>query len=307
MIVATIEISFSKGSAPDLIAHMVEDGRQYCFISDCDLPAGCGADIEIVKPDGLFVIAHCTVANNQIIASIPEQATTTRGMAHYIIKVKQTDDAVIFSASGTIWIDDGLITDDMLESIAQVYGLKFPDDFLTTADLTDYVTIQDLAAALQPYALSADIPEIEGNPTGAASTTLNKLRINNDIFSMPDPQHIYSTTEHIAGKWIDESPVYEKSFINTIGAYDSNITGYLIASNVLDPGATVINISGALTDSYGTGRSSLNGLGGIAQWALDVHINGDNQLLLWAPNYTYGSGLVGGTAVVTIQYIKTLN
>lgn len=304
MIVSTIVISFSKGSAPDLIAHMVEDGREYCFIPDCDLPAECGADIEIVKPDGLFVIEHCTIDNNRIVVPIPEQATTVRGMAHYIIKVKQADEAVIFSASGTIWVDDGLITDDMLESIAQVYGLKFPDDFLTTADLTDYVTIQDLEAALQPYALSADIPEIEANPAGTASTTLNKLRINNDIFSMPDPLHIYSTTEHIIGKWIDGSTLYEKTIevAQPLTAGGDN----LIPININNFGK-LINVHGSATCAGIPNLLIPMMSSSLISYIINPYSVDANGYLHLEVGTIYTGNNILQDVIITLQYIKTSN
>ena len=186
MIVASIPITFKSGRAADLLGHMTETGREYEFIPDITLPEGCSAAIEIVKPDGMFVISECSIVEGNIIVTLPAQALAVRGMAHYIIRITTADDKIIFSAAGSIWVDDALITNELLESISEVYGLTFPDDFLTTADLADYVTIDQLRAALNDYALKTDIIDVVANPSGAAAADLTKIKIGSEIYKIPE-------------------------------------------------------------------------------------------------------------------------
>ena len=212
MIVASIPITFKSGRAADLLGHMTETGREYEFIPDITLPEGCSAAIEIVKPDGMFVITECSIVEGNIIVTLPAQALAVRGLAHYIIRITTADDKIIFSAAGSIWVDDALITNELLESISEVYGLTFPDDFLTTADLADYVTIDDLRAALSDYALKTDIIDVVPNPSGAAAADLSKIKIGSEIYKIPDPLERWSENEQIVGIWTDGRPVYKKSF-----------------------------------------------------------------------------------------------
>ena len=212
MIAQELSISFWDSTGPDIIIHQGEKGREIEFIPDVELPDGAAAQLVIVKPDKTFTISDCTINNHDhIIAEIPEQAGAVIGLAHYIIKITDTD-TLVYSASGGLWVDDALLTDAMIESVAEVNGYVFPDDFLTAADLADYVTDSELETALQPYALTADLPVIAANPSGAATGTLEKLRINNDIFAIPDPIDVYSTTEHIVGRWTDGATIYERTF-----------------------------------------------------------------------------------------------
>ena len=240
MIAQELSISFWDSTGPDIIIHQGEKGREIEFIPDIALPNGAAAQIVIVKPDKTFTISDCTINNHDhIIAEIPEQAGAVIGLAHYIIKITDTDTRV-YSASGGLWVDDALLTDAMIESVAEVNGYVFPDDFLTAADLADYVTDSELTTALQPYALAADVPVIAANPSGAATGTLEKLQINNDIFAMPrdvvanptgtatedlnklqvgetiygmpNPLEVYSSTKTQCGVWTDGRPIYRQYF-----------------------------------------------------------------------------------------------
>lgn len=212
MIAQEVSINFWDSTGPDIIIHQGEKGREIEFIPDIALPNGAAAQIVIVKPDKTFTISNCTIDNYEhIIAEIPEQAGAVIGLAHYIIKITDTD-TLVYSASGGIWVDDALLTDAMIESVAEVNGYVFPDDFLTTADLADYVTDDELTAALTPYALKSEIIDVVANPSGAAAADLSKIKIGSEIYKIPDPLERYSENEQIVGIWTDGRPVYQKSF-----------------------------------------------------------------------------------------------
>lgn len=304
MIVASIPITFKSGRAADLLGHMTETGREYEFVPDITLPEGCSAAIEIVKPDGMFVIAECSIVEGNIIVTLPDQALVVRGLAHYIIRITTADDKIIFSAAGSIWVDDALITNEMLESISEVYGLVFPDDFLTSADLANYVTIDDLRAALSDYALKTDIIDVVANPSGAAVSDLSKIKIGSEIYKIPDPLNIYSTQEHIVGLWINGSTVYEKTIIVPFASYNAN-TGTPIWNNTgID---ALVSSNGDFYD--GTRHYCFSGA--YTEPNLYIRLVHDNANT-WSTDglvllVTGNIGLTGAEFKITIRYTKTSN
>lgn len=297
MIVASIPITFKSGRAADLLGHMTETGREYEFVPDITLPEGCTAVIEIVKPDGTFVIDACTISSGNIIVTLPAQALAVRGMAHYIIRITTADDKIIFSAAGSIWVDDALITNELLESISEVYGLTFPDDFLTSADLANYVTIDDLRAALSDYALKSEIIDVVANPSGAAAADLSKIKIGSDIYKIPDPLDHYSTDEHIVGTWLDGSTLYEKT-IKKQNISSASSSTVLISSSELT-GMNIIEIGG----SYVSKTSN-------STYAINVYINSSTIIATWLAEDNIYYWLYWGAsdtydAYITIRYTKT--
>lgn len=59
--------------------------------------------------------------------------------------------------------------------------------------------------------------KVEANPSGDASVRLNKLQVGDTIYSIPQDGHIYSTEEHLVGKWTNGNDVYERTyFLNQI-------------------------------------------------------------------------------------------
>jgi len=255
MIVQTIEISLSKGRAPELLAHLGESNRQIEMIPDVELPESAGAEIDIVKPDGTFAIQTAAITDGHIIVTLPDQACTVKGISHYILKITDSG-TVIYSAYGNLFVDDHLITEDMIESIAEANGYQFPDDFLTDDKLeanpsgsaTDTLyrlklfdtiygvggggadveanptgtptgTLDALRVDDNIYELEKPIP-VEANPSGSATDTLKTLKIGSNIYNI-DKNIVYSTEEHVVGTWIDGSTLYEKTIINESLSYVS--------------------------------------------------------------------------------------
>lgn len=154
-----------------------------------------------IKPDNTFVIQDYLDG----MIEIPEQAGAVTGRGFYQIRLSKEGEE-IYSGQGDFYIDDQILNDSMVESLAVVNGLQFPDDFLTKGefDPDDYATKQYVDDAI------ADIP-------------------------VPDPLDNYSTEEHIVGTWIDGSTVYEKTIDlgadTTIGSNGYDITT-LIPNNI---------------------------------------------------------------------------
>lgn len=234
MILQTIKLPFDAGTADTIYTKQGETGRGIWF----DLPFLIGeeelpdykAEFIAVKPDETFVIEDAALTNHGdgedlhsvCYLTLPEQVSAAKGTGSYILKVYDDahDSDLIYSAAGGLYVDDHLLLDSMIESIAEVNGYNFPDDFLTIGDLTalinDSVTaedttwsshkideeITDAAAALQD-----DIDGLIDDNATSADTTWSSQKISSSLA----PALEFSTTEHVVGKWINGKPVYEKT------------------------------------------------------------------------------------------------
>ena len=272
MIVQTIEISLSKGRAPDLLAHVAESGREIEMIPDVELSADdYTAEIDTVKPDGTFTMTNCTIdTDGHIIAPIIEQAVAVKGLCHYIIKI-YNDDIVIYSACGSLWVDDHLVTDDMIESIAEVNGYRFPQDFATLDDIPGADDFIDDNTVLSDKTWSSD-------------------KINDEL-SQISTLHEYSTSEKVVGKWIDGKPLYEITLSLTITGTSTNILnasaidirevfGVLTRDDQLTFNIPFIDSSDFITVSQGSGNVILR----CSNWFVSANVK---------------------HALITLRYVKT--
>ncbi len=260
MILQTIKLPFDAGTADTIYTKQGETGRGIWF----DLPFLIGeeeipdykAEFIAVKPDDTFVIEDATLTNHGdgedihsvCYLTLPEQVSAAKGTGSYILKVYDFahDNDLIYSAAGGLYVDDHLLLDSMIESIAQVNGYNFPDDFLTIGDLgnliNDNVTaedttwsshkideeITDAAAALQH-----DIDGIIDDDVTSSDTTWSSQKLA-DVTENIEVIHTYSTNETVAGTWIDGNTLYRRvihynavSGLSTgthvIGTYDNTV------------------------------------------------------------------------------------
>ena len=210
MVATQIRLDLNGKKGPDLWARLGEsDTRQIVMHPGYYDPEGnwvplvidsenINAKFRIVKPDNTFVIQDASLYlpsdPSIFVVTLPETATQVAGLGYYDLRIGdgETPDTFLYSAGGRFIIDDDMITDEMIESVASVNGLVFPDDFLTSADLSDYATKEYVDEA---------IAEI-------------------------DILHTYSTDEQIVGTWIDGSALYEKT-INVPNFSASNLESRL--------------------------------------------------------------------------------
>ena len=249
-------ISFEMKMAQALNCRFSEIGRQYQFYPDVDI-SDYTVVLQTVKPDGTFTISECEIVTNEdpdaeypylLIVEIPQQATAVKGVGKYDIYVYD-DDTVIFSAEGPLWVDDCLITEDMIESAADVFGLRFPQDFLTVNNLVDIVNY--VAAELikddqttesttwSSQKISDELANVEvDDMTGATAGTAGihglvpapaagdegKFLSGAGTWEDAGGLHVFSTDEQIIGTWIDGRPVYEKTFnVGTLSSNNTNV------------------------------------------------------------------------------------
>lgn len=176
-----------------------------------DLTGITSADFRLIKPDGTFVVKSGAIVQNTVIVQITEQMCTVYGSGIYNLELKASGVSV-YTAIGRCLIDKNIDLSEYAESVAEVNGLAFPDDFLTEDDLSDYVTETELSNALS------------------------------NLFTVIN----YSTTEQNTGlKWIDGKPIYQKTFSL---AFTSDFLTVDLTALSID---SVVKIDGGVCDSSG--------------------------------------------------------
>lgn len=155
MITLTGMLDLNKEQAPAVTLRIGDTMRQTELTVDNSIDlTNCTAELYMVKPDSTFVIAACTITeDNSIIVSWPEQAAAVKGLGEYCIKITSNDPAYVYSARGPVWIDDHVITEDMIESVAEVNGYTFPDDFATKDEIP---TPEEISADIIDDNVAAD-------------------------------------------------------------------------------------------------------------------------------------------------------
>lgn len=168
-------ISFEREMSQALVCRYGEEMRQYVFKPDIDV-SGLSCLLQIAKTDGTFtengVEVHTDPDSGEctLVITIPQQATVVKGLNRYSICVYgpiEGEDHLLYSAEGPLWVDDDLITDEMIASVAEVNGLVFPQDFLTVENLVDIV---NYVAA-----------EILNDNTISTDTTWSSQKISDEI------------------------------------------------------------------------------------------------------------------------------
>lgn len=163
MLIESKEISFTKAKAPDLMGHVGDTNKEYLFLPDIT-PAGddLAVRVEVVKPDGTFVIQDGSITDDGLLITFTTQCYTAAGSVYYIIKLYNTD-SVVYSAVGSLYIHKALITDELIESVAEVNGYTFPDDF----------------------AFKSEVVRVVANPESEPSEMLNTILIGDVVYSTP--------------------------------------------------------------------------------------------------------------------------
>ena len=318
MILQTIKLPFDAGTADTIYNKQGETGRGIWF----DLPFLIGeeelpdykAEFIAVKPDDTFVIVDAALTNHGdgddlhsvCYLTLPEQVSAAKGTGSYILKVYDyvNDNDLIYSAAGGLYVDDHLLLDSMIESIAEVNGYNFPDDFLTIGDLgaliNDNVTaedttwsshkideeITDAAAALQD-----DIDGLIDDNATDTDTTWSSDKIAAEISAL-SPTHEFSTTPHVVGKWIDGRDVMECTFY-----WDQLNTTYHVEKYVGFSLAWVVQAWVQLTSDWSWYSSPYYYWDGQTRATVTCRGNGNVQFNV-GPSGTYIYA-----AYVTIQYV----
>lgn len=209
MLAQTIQISFSSYAADTIRIHTGETGREIAFVPNMEISGEYSADFIVIKPDDTFVIAAATITDGNIIVTIPEQAGAVAGAGHYILKIYDSGSVCIYSASGGFMVDDHLLTDGIIESVAEVYGYNFPEDF---AMIDDDATGTGTTWSSEKIAdaIASATPDIIDDNNVLPDKTWSSEKISYELGNVPY-FHVYTTNEQPVGRWIDSSMVYERT------------------------------------------------------------------------------------------------
>lgn len=227
-------ISFEREMSQALVCRYGEEMRQYVFKPDIDV-SGLSCLLQIAKTDGTFtengIEVHTDPDTGEctLVITIPQQATVVKGLNRYSICCYgevETETHLLYSAEGPLWVDDNLITDDMIQSVAEVNGVVFPQDFLTVDNLVDIVNYvaaeilkDDTTSETTTWSSQkinselSNISNIIDDDNISSNSTWSSQKINSELLSIG---HIYSTLEMSVGSWIDGKTVYEKTIVNEL-------------------------------------------------------------------------------------------
>lgn len=217
MIVNNYNITFSDGKAPVLNCKYSEVNREYILKPDVELNGDTySAELVIVKPDMTFTINTATIDNDRnIIVTIPSQATVVKGVAQYLVRI-YNNNTDVYSAYGELWVDDNLLTDDVIESVAEVNGYTFPDDFALKSEIPE---IDDTETTTTKTWSSEKISNEIASATPSADTfiddddvlydkTWSSEKISYELGNITAVE-LYSKTEQVVGKWFNGKNVYQ--------------------------------------------------------------------------------------------------
>ena len=298
MLVQTIQISFSSYAADTIRIHTGETGREILFAPDMEISGNYSADFIVIKPDDTFVIAAATITEGKINVEIPEQAGAVAGAGHYILKIYDSGNVCIYSASGGFMVDDHLLTDGIIESVAEVYGYSFPQDFakLDDAETSEQTTWSSSKIAEKIAEVSPDPSTFIDDNEVLYNKTWSSEKISHELGNIPY-FHVYTQTEQPVGRWIDGKTVYEKTYVTT-GNSRANITldtSITNVNNALVGMAEIITVAhGIYNTTYATtGLSTSNSRITLNEHGLNCSIEG------------YISDYGTCDIIVTVRYIKT--
>lgn len=179
MVTQILKTSLLMKQEENLILRQNDVWNEIVFLFDSKLDNITSAEFRLIKPDNTFVILTGTVEENMATFTITEQCCVIPGRCHFNLRLINSS-ANIYTYVSNCIIDINLNLEDGIESTAEANGYTFPDDFLTSADLSNYAT---------------------------------KTYVDTAIVNVPVYTPInYSFTEQKTGrKWVDGKDEYERT------------------------------------------------------------------------------------------------
>jgi len=104
--------------------------------------SGYTVDIHILKSDGNFTVAHCTVVGNTATYTLTENDCIVGGAGVFDLSLSRNGE-LIYTAHGDYVGDNRAISDDIVNSVSTAYGVTFPDGFQEKLTAGDNITIVD--------------------------------------------------------------------------------------------------------------------------------------------------------------------
>lgn len=216
--------------------------------------------ITVIKPDNNFVIENFVGDT----VTITDQMEVVTGTGYYCVHVTKGTET-IYTGQGEFIIDDVLISDDELESISEVNGLKFPDDFITVEDHVAVIddTVTTTEKTWSSSKISDEIENVsvvvsktaEGNPieiSDGASAPLvecvTQITGSQDLHGYDKPW--------VGGSGKNKIPILlsEVKSNNTYGTWSGNTYSYADVTLVVDANddgyVTKVTVNGTSSSAF---------------------------------------------------------
>lgn len=187
-----ISLNLTQSKLPPLIMHTDEQGRRIHFeLIDEDgdvitLTDDYSARYSQKKPDGNFVSELLSISEDGKLLTLNQvaQMATVPGISYYDIHVYNGTD-IIYSGQGRVVVDDHILDNDTIISVAEVDGLTFPDDFATIPWVEEYV---------EEHSGS----DVIANPDTVPTDTLDTVTISGTTYEIIQPTEIRITAAYDA-------------------------------------------------------------------------------------------------------------
>lgn len=181
------------------------------------------------KPDGNFVIQTLGTITDGFYLHTVEQMAAAGGVGYYTLRITDDDD-LIYTAHGSVIVDDNTLSDGDIESISEVNGLRFPDDFLTTdspvalIDDTDTSTETTWSSNKISGEISSSVAGLIDDNATDTDTTWSSDKISDELGNI-NPDIIYSNIAQQIGTWFGR-PLWKKTFEDDIASYVNGASYY---------------------------------------------------------------------------------
>lgn len=168
--------------------------------------SGYDVQFSMFKPDGNFVIASAVVNGTKATVTQTEQMSAVSGVGYFDLKCAKEGE-VIYTFNGFVQIDTPIIDTEIVESVSEVNGFIFPDDFQTKLIAGDNITIIDnVISAVVGDSVSITPTQLTGKKI--ADFTIGET--HGSLYA-PDSEINYTTEQRKIGKYLGKD-LYEKTF-----------------------------------------------------------------------------------------------
>lgn len=288
MITQTIKVDLlNKIPSENIIFRQGEVGREIVFeVYNDDVAVDLDeydVTFAIYKPDGNFVIVSGTVDNDTVTIEETEQMTAVCGLGYFDLKLTKTGEE-IYTYNGFVEIDTPILTHEVIESVSEVNGYKFPQDFQEKLTAGENITIED-------NVISADTAEsVSITPMYESGVKIADYTIGETTNSLYIPfQTNYSIEIVDTGeKWIDGRKIYKKTFSATAPiAYDNNFSSKSLGTipNLRD----VIDLKGVAISNVNGDKVSLPYFTSNTNYTIKTLYSGSNGAFLIMTNTSHFS------------------
>lgn len=215
------DIVMRTGETNRIIIFRLRDGKGEAITSE-----DYSMEFIMQKPDGNFVIQTLGTITEGFYLHTVEQMATAGGVGFYTLRITDNDD-LIYTAHGSVIVDDNTLSDADIESISEVNGLQFPDDFLTTdspvalIDDTDTSTDSTWSSSKITNEINGSLSNVIDDSVYSDSKTWSSNKIDDAINSRP--REIYSNIAQRVGTWFG-APLWKKTFEDDIASYVNGAT-----------------------------------------------------------------------------------